>query len=171
MSMHLLTIQKDFYVVNLREMRVDEYPAYCGYFIADYSHEIAKNYGHSMQVATEMAQKDLIKSFPHGLGSNDHDLLCIEIHLAGKPEVIGYLWHSLNKSDSSTFIYDFYVADEYRGNGYGRQAISALENQLASQGINQIKLRVAYHNQRALALYQAVGFAISGYNMSKNISM
>lgn len=54
--------QKDFYVVNLREMRVDEYPAYCGYFIA-------------------------------------------------------------------------------------------------------------YHNQRAFALYQAVGFTISGYNMSKNISM
>ncbi|WP_245903247.1 hypothetical protein [Photobacterium indicum] len=30
---------------------------------------------------------------------------------------------------------------------------------------------IAYHNQRAFALYQAVGFTISGYNMSKNISM
>jgi len=171
MFMHLLTTQKDFYVVNLREMRVDEYPVYCDYFIADYSHEIAKNYGHSMQVATEIAQKDLVKYFPHGLESNEHDLLCIEINLAGKPEVIGYLWHSLNKSDSSTFIYDFYVADEHRGNGYGRQAISVLENQLVSRGINQIKLRVAYNNQRALALYQEAGFIISGYNMAKNISI
>ncbi|MGF1789332.1 hypothetical protein L4D21_01800 [Photobacterium profundum] len=30
---------------------------------------------------------------------------------------------------------------------------------------------IAYHNQRALALYQEVGFTISGYNMTKNISM
>ncbi len=34
---------------------------------------------------------------------------------------------------------------------------------------NQIKLRVAYQNKRALKLYQQLGVVISGFNMSKNI--
>ena len=156
-------------MINLREMRVDEYPAYCDYFIADYSHEIAQNYGHSIEVATELANKDLILSFPNGLDNNEHDLLCIEIDSINSLKVIGYLWHSIKSSDASTFIYDFYIADEYRGNGYGKEAISQLETLLVAVDINQIKLRVAYNNQRALALYKEVGFTISGYNMSKKL--
>ncbi len=47
--------------------------------------------------------------------------------------------------------------------------LKALEQQLQEHGIEQIKLRVAYHNERALKLYQAVGFSITGFNMSKKI--
>ena len=43
--------------------------------------------------------------------------------------------------------------------------------QLANDGIDQIKLRVAYHNKRALALYQETGFKITGYNMSKKLKV
>ncbi|WP_137169927.1 GNAT family N-acetyltransferase [Marinomonas sp. FW-1] len=156
-------------MINLRKMRVEEYPAYCDYFIADYSQEIAQNYGHSIEIATDLAHQDLIRHFPNGLETNEHDLMCIEIDSANSLKVIGYLWHSIKSSDASTFIYDFYIADEYRGNGYGKQAISQLEKLLVSADINQIKLRVAYQNQRALALYQEIGFTISGYNMSKKL--
>ncbi|WP_029225673.1 GNAT family N-acetyltransferase, partial [Vibrio tasmaniensis] len=50
-----------------------------------------------------------------------------------------------------------------------RITLSLLEQQLKEHGIEQIKLRVAYHNERALKLYQAVGFSITGFNMSKKI--
>lgn len=83
---------------------------------------------------------------------------------------MGYLWHSIKMSDKSTFIYDFFVSSEYRGFGFGTQSISALETQLQTIGISQIKLRVAYHNERALKLYKDVGFEITGFNMSKKIS-
>jgi GNAT superfamily N-acetyltransferase len=154
----------------LRDMQVQEYPEYCQYFIDDYSHEITKNYGHSIEVAIEMAKKSLHRCFPNGLESNDHDLLCIEATVNEKQVVVGYLWHSINIEECSTFIYDFYVNDVYRGQGFGKQAISALERQVQLVGIEQIKLRVAYHNDRALKLYQDVGFTISGFNMSKKLS-
>ncbi|MFT6925220.1 MAG: ribosomal protein S18 acetylase RimI-like enzyme [Psychromonas sp.] len=157
-------------MIKLRKMKVEEYPAYCDYFIADYSREIVQNYGHSIEVATDLAHQDLIKCFPNGLENNEHDLLCIEIQAGDGLKVIGYLWHSIKSSDASTFIYDFYIDPEYRGNGYGKKAIGQLEKLLISADINQIKLRVAYHNQRAFALYQEVGFIISGYNMSKKIA-
>ncbi|CED60538.1 Acetyltransferase [Moritella viscosa] len=153
-------------MIQLRPMTSDEYPAYCDYFIDDYSHEISKNYGHSMDRAVELAQQDLIRCFPKGLETNEHELLCIE----SESNLVGYLWHSIKVSDKSTFIYDFFIFPNSRNNGYGKLAIKALELQLQSIGIEQIKLRVAYHNQRALKLYQEVGFAISGYNMSKKIS-
>jgi ribosomal protein S18 acetylase RimI-like enzyme len=34
---------------------------------------------------------------------------------------------------------------------------------------NEIKLRVAHGNKRALALYKKIGFSITGYNMIKKI--
>ncbi|MGF1684991.1 N-acetyltransferase family protein [Photobacterium minamisatsumaniensis] len=157
-------------MVVVREMRQEEYPAYCQYFIDDYSQEIAKNYGHSLEIAVELAKKELHRSFPDGLEGNEHSLLCIDAEIDGQFQLVGYLWHSINRSDKSTFIYDFYVSNEYRGSGYGTQSISALETQLQSIGINQIKLRVAYHNERALKLYKDVGFKITGFNMSKKIS-
>lgn len=157
-------------MVVLREMRQEEYPAYCQYFIDDYSQEIAKNYGHSLNVAIELAKADLHRYFPCGLASNEHSLLCIEAQVDGEFTLVGYLWHSINICDKSTFIYDFFVSSEYRGFGYGTQSILALEAQLHTMGIHQIKLRVAYHNDRALKLYKNVGFEITGFNMSKKVS-
>ncbi len=154
----------------LRDMHRDEYPAYCEYFIDDYSREIANNYAHSLALATKLAKKELQRCFPHGLEGSDHSLLCIDAELNGQLNCVGYLWHSINAADKSTFIYDFFVFEEYRGLGYGTQALSELEKQLQEIGVNQIKLRVAYQNKRALKLYQEVGFLITGINMCKNIS-
>ncbi len=157
-------------MVVLRGMRQDEYPAYCQYFIGDYSQEIAKNYGHPLDVSVELAESDLRRSFPNGFDSTEHTLLCIDTEIDGEIELVGYLWHSINVNDKSTFIYDFFVSREYRGSGYGTRAIAGLENQLRAIGINQIKLRVAYHNERALKLYKDVGFEITGFNMCKTVS-
>ncbi|NOI33950.1 GNAT family N-acetyltransferase [Vibrio cyclitrophicus] len=152
-------------MIKLRPMTSSEYPAYCDYFIDDYSREIVENYGHSLDRAIELANQDLLRSFPNGLETNDHALLCVE----SGSELVGYLWHSINAADKSTFIYDFFIFPNFRNNGYGKLAISVFESQLKSVGIEQIKLRVAYQNKRALKLYQEIGFAISGYNMSKKI--
>lgn len=157
-------------MITLRKMRRDEYPAYYSYFIADYSREIVENYGHSEEVAIELAKSDLHSSFPNGSETNEHDLLCLDVSLDGVSKVVGYLWHSINAEASATFIYDFYIFEEYRGQGYGKQAIYALESQLKLLGLQEIKLRVAYQNKRALKLYQELGFSITGFNMSKKLS-
>lgn len=154
-------------MIKLRPMTASEYPAYCDYFIDDYSREISQNYGHCIDRAIELANQELLHCFPNGLETNKHELLCIE----SDSELVGYLWHSINADDQSTFIYDFFIFSNRRNNGYGKLAISVFESKLTSIGIAQIKLRVACQNQRALKLYQDVGFAISGYNMSKKIGL
>ncbi len=51
-------------MVVLREI-AQKNPAYCQYFIDDYQSEIAKNYGHSLDVSIELAKKDLHRCFPN----------------------------------------------------------------------------------------------------------
>lgn len=157
-------------MITLRRMRNDEFPAYCDYFIADYAQEMVQNYGHRLDVALQLAEQDLRHAFPAGPDSGSHTLLCMEAVIAGQPQRVGYLWHGLQPTDHATFIYDIYVAAPFRGQGFGKQAIAELEKQLATQDIHQIKLRVAFHNPRALKLYQALGFAITGYNMAKQLA-
>ena len=82
-------------------------------------------------------------------------------------EPLGYLWHAIDADDNATFIYDFYIDPALRSQGYGKAAIAALEASLRASDISQIKLRVAYDNPRALALYQEAGFIITGHNMAK----
>ena len=95
-----------------------------------------------MERSVELAKKDLHRCFPNGLEGNEHSLLCIEAQLNGQSCLVGNLWHSINTEDNSTIIYDFYVSNLYRGAGYGKQALSLLEQQLKAHGIEQIKLRV-----------------------------
>ena len=156
-------------MLMLRPMSEEEFPDYCDYFIADYSDELVENYGHSKALAVELAKSDLQRYFPDGPASQEHSLLCLDAEIAGQICRVGYLWHAIHGADHSTFIYDLYVDAAYRSQGFGKQAMVALEQQLQPLGIHQIKLRVAYHNQRACKLYQELGFAITGFNMSKNI--
>jgi ribosomal protein S18 acetylase RimI-like enzyme len=156
-------------MINLRKMQAHEFSDFSEYFIEDYGTEIVANYGHSQEHAFDLAKKDLQRSLPEGLDTKNHVVLCIEINGVDKVHVVGYLWHCINKKDATTFIYDFYIFKNHRSKGYGKSAIAALEISLAELAIKQIKLRVAYQNKRALALYQEMGFMITGYNMSKNL--
>ncbi|WP_394144149.1 GNAT family N-acetyltransferase [Vibrio atypicus] len=153
----------------LREMRQGEFDDYCRYFTDDYSQEIVKNYGHGIEKAVELANQDLIRCFPNGLESNEHSLLCIDVKDGDDVKLAGYLWHSVSSDGQSTFIYDFYIFEEFRGRGFGTKAMSALESQMRDISVQQVKLRVAYHNERALKLYKEVGFSITGFNMSKTL--
>ena len=157
-------------MIALRKITQDEFTVFSEYFIDDYSKEISENYGHSITKACELAEQSLQESFPNGVDNSTHDLLCIVLVINVIPTVVGYLWHKVDLSKKSTFIYDFYIAEKYRGKGLGKQAIIKLESQLQSLHISQIQLRVAFHNKRAFKLYKEIGFAITRYNMSKLIN-
>jgi ribosomal protein S18 acetylase RimI-like enzyme len=163
-------------------MHDDEFDAYKAYFIEDYAQEIMDNYGHSNLVALQMAKDAIKASFPHGITSDNEVLFAIDITAIDtgegvdksaiqlndeRAQLAGYLWRIKNDTDNSCFISDFYILPEMRSKGLGKLAIAALERDLKEEGIQQIKLRVAYQNMRATQLYKAMGFTITGINMSK----
>lgn len=157
-------------MIRLRKMNAHEYAAYCEIFIDDYGRDLADNEGFSLDLALTKARNELIETLPDGLDTTNEILLSIEFSNMGIISVVGFLWHSLNIEEHATFISDFYIYEQYRGLGYGKQAMTCFERQLYAQNITRVGLRVAFNNPRALKLYQACGFKISGFDMIKTLS-
>ena len=117
-----------------------------------------------LRKAEPLRQKELEDDLPQTVLTPENTLLCIEKSGHG---LIGYLWYKLFDNGATAFIYDFIIFEDFRGVGYGKTAVSILEQQLLQIGVEQIKLRVAFNNDRALGLYKKLNFNITGYNMVK----
>lgn len=155
-------------------MREDEFPAYRDYFIADYGSDISRNYDKPLQHSLKLAKEDIDTNLPQGPLTPDNHLMCIELldssaTTAEKSLVLGYLWYAVQEKHAEAFICDFFIHENYRGSGYGKSTLDALAVSLKSLGIGEIKLRVARDNERALGLYESVGYKITGINMAKSI--
>jgi ribosomal protein S18 acetylase RimI-like enzyme len=152
-------------MVTLRAMKAEEFSGYREYFVHDYAHEIASNFGHTLEQSRIIAAKELAQDLPQNVSTPEHYLLCIEEN----NDLIGYLWYKRLDDGETIFILDFVVLEQFRSQGYGRAALAVLEEHLVKSGAKQLKLRVAYKNKQALALYEKLGFNITGYNMAKTL--
>ncbi len=151
-------------MIVFRAMKAEEFPGYRDYFIVEYANEIAANFGYTLEKSRVIAAKELIEELPQDVSTPDNILLCIE---NGVEQTIGYLWYKLSDNGESVFILDFVLFENFRGVGLGQAALIALQEQLSQTGVEQIKLRVAFDNNRARSLYEKLGFKITGYNMVK----
>jgi ribosomal protein S18 acetylase RimI-like enzyme len=58
------------------------------------------------------------------------------------------------------FIYYVGVDEAYRGKGYGREALLALETTVKPMGVRHIDLNVFGDNASAIHLYQSLGYQV-----------
>ncbi len=57
-----------------------------------------------------------------------------------------------------TFLDELYISEEWRGRGYGRLALAAVEDFARKSGCRALRLEVAHTNMRALNMYARAGF-------------
>jgi ribosomal protein S18 acetylase RimI-like enzyme len=133
-------------------MRDREYSDYLEYFIPDYAAEISANYGLSSLEALAQARREVADDLPLGVDTPDEVMRCV-----------------INQTSETESVVDFYIFAAHQGKGFGKQALKALETELARTGFEQIKLRVAEDNKRAKHVYDITGFRVTGVNMSKII--
>ncbi len=69
--------------------------------------------------------------------------------------------------DRKAFIYDFVIDEAFRGKGYGKQALAAMDEQLKSMNTESVALHVFGDNITAQELYKKAGFEITGMHMRK----
>jgi len=75
------------------------------------------------------------------------------------------LW--VQVKDRKAFIYDFIIDEAFRGKGYGKQALAAMDEQLKSMNTESVALHVLGDNVSAQELYKKMGFEITGIRMRK----
>jgi len=86
-------------------------------------------------------------------------------------ENVGSLWFGReDESEQATaFIWDIAVDPQFRGRGYGRAAMEALEPLARSLGYDAIRLHVFGDNTVARGLYEAVGYSETDVTMIKRL--
>jgi len=86
----------------------------------------------------------------------------------------GYVWvgqvGSTFTGKNQAFIFNLYIAPEFRGQGIGSILMGKAEEWARQHNLDRIGLSVAVHNQAAIELYEKVGYIAEMMRMYKNIS-
>ena len=112
----------------------------------------------------QRSYEDFDESLPLGLGTPDNYLYEITDEVTNS--VVGILWFAvvLKNGIKSAFVYDVEVISKHRRQGHGRAAFDALEPLVKSLGLSSVGLHVFGHNPGAQALYESLGYGVTGVN-------
>ena len=90
--------------------------------------------------------------------------------LISMTQAIGYLWVGIAGSDPERWwVWDVMIDEQFRGQGFGRQALKLAEALARKEGAVTIGLNVLGHNHVARALYTSLGYTETALQMRKAI--
>jgi ribosomal protein S18 acetylase RimI-like enzyme len=98
------------------------------------------------------------------LASRKAVVLAAVTRTRGREQLLGYAYGRLEGRDWNTLrdacgvAVDLYVVPRARRSGTGRMLLDALVHELVRRGAPRVVLHVAARNQRALALFEGMGF-------------
>jgi ribosomal protein S18 acetylase RimI-like enzyme len=122
--------------------------------------------GDSLSEVEENANATMERLFPNGLPASGQ----LVGRLIWRSQAIGYLWVGVAGSDPQRWwVWDVMIDEEFRGQGFGRQALLLAETLARSEGALSIGLNVLGHNRVARALYVSLGYTETAIQMRKAI--
>jgi ribosomal protein S18 acetylase RimI-like enzyme len=156
-------------MVDLVPMTEDQFHFYLGFGIASYAHESIRAGNVVPDLALKAAERQFENLLPDGLDTPDQHLFSIRDTAQRKG--VGYLWFGVRDEGGRRFaaLYDLLIFEAYRRQGYGTAALHALEDQVAAQRLDEIRLHVFGHNHPARALYEKMGYAVTNVTMAKRL--
>lgn len=153
---------------KLVPMTQAEYDVYIERLITDYAADNVRAGYWSEEEALERSRKQTESLLPQGLQTVNHHLYT----LYDGDVAVGMIWlrAELDRPIKSGFIFDVEVKEEFRGKGYGKQAMSLIEEKARELGIKRMGLHVFGYNQVARNLYEGIGYTVSSLNMLKDLA-
>ena len=154
---------------TLRPLPPEAFAAYMQASIASYAQENVQASRWPAEGALERSHADFLALLPQGLATPDHHLF--EVLAAPEGPVVGHLWLALEcrHGDCGAFVYNVEIAPEHRRQGHARRAFQAMEAVAAELGATSIGLHVFATNPGAQALYESLGYRVTGVNMKKGL--
>ncbi len=90
--------------------------------------------------------------------------------LISRTRAIGYLWVGVAGLDPQRWwVWDVMIDEQFRGQGFGRQALELAEELARGEGAQSIGLNVLGHNHVARDLYTSLGYSETAIQMRKAI--
>ena len=153
--------------LRLRPLRDDELPGYIEHGRAAYGHDLEAQAGLTADQARTKMEADWARLLPDGTVPDGNRLYVLEDE---NGERVGDLWWAERPNDfgeRSAFVYNIEVWPEFRGKGYGKEAMALFEEDARTQGITSFGLMVLGGNDVARGLYRSIGYAERAVFMTK----
>lgn len=149
--------------VELRDMTPAEYAVFRPHIEEDYAANIAASGAMPVEEARTKSAEDLTRLLPDGLASPGHRLWTAY----DGTEAVGLVWVQLqDRSDGlHAFGYELEVREDLRRRGYGRAVVNAAFRACRDLGVHTVGLSVFGFNAGARALYEELGFRLTGQTM------
>ncbi|WKA56152.1 GNAT family N-acetyltransferase [Planococcus shixiaomingii] len=151
--------------LHFRSMDELKYNDFIEKLVAEYAGEHIKAGTWDPEEAHGLAQSQIQQLVPEGLGTSGHRFFIA----LDKSEPVGSVWLNIQPREKKkqAFIFDLKIEEQQQGKGYGKAIMAALDEYAKAENFEKIALHVFAHNERALKLYQTMGYEIKSYNMEK----
>lgn len=152
-------------MVKLVKMLQSDFEPYLERGIQEYAADHVRNGNWTEEESLEKSRKQFQDLLPEGINTKDQFLYSIVDETTSRK--IGLLWVQVRNQNA--FIYDFIIDEEFRGKGFGKQALAAMDEELKSMNVRSVALHVFGDNYNAQELYKKMGFQVTGMHMKKKL--
>ncbi len=151
-------------MVKLQPIEQEEFESFLEPEIRGYAEEHVRNGNWPEDGSLERSRQEFQTLLPDGMHTRDQYIWSI----VDGGDKIGVLW--VQVKERKAFIYDFVIYEAFRGKGYGKQALTAMDERLKSMNVESVALHVFGDNITAQELYKKMGFEIAGIHMRKQLN-
>ena len=150
-------------MVTLRPLHDDEFDAWDAAHRAEYEHGLVQFAGMTPEAARAKVAHDVDAVLPERLATPDVWLWVVE----DDGRRVGTVF--LGVRGSGLWLYDITIDTGERGQGYGRGAMLALEDEVRGLGHEDVALNVWGGNEVARGLYRSLGYVEESVHMRKRL--
>jgi ribosomal protein S18 acetylase RimI-like enzyme len=157
-------------MITLIPIEQSDFETFLEQEIVDYAQDKVKSGNWLAEEALEKSRAEFLGLLPDGLQTQDQFIFTIFDEQTGQK--LGVLWVQvkLGEAHRRAFICDFVIQPQFRGQGFGKQALQALDKKMEEMGVESISLHVFAHNTQAIGLYEKMGYAVTNLYMGKKLS-
>jgi len=148
----------------LKQLTEQEYQDYLGNAIENYANELKESGMVPEDKALFVAKDTFANILPEGLNTKGNFLY----NAFDQDTLIGFIWYCM-RTPELAFIYDFFILEDHRKKGFGKQVMKACEEDAKTNGAKAIGLHVFGHNKAARALYESIGYVPTSIQMKKQL--
>ncbi|MGE5252140.1 MAG: GNAT family N-acetyltransferase [Bacteroidota bacterium] len=154
-------------MVRLVPIEQEDFDVFMERDIAGYAAAKVRSGTWLQEEALERSRQEHALLLPQGRQTPNHFIYSILDEDARRK--IGILWVHVppDRLQHEAFIYDIEIDEAFRGKGYGRQALLALDELLIGMGVEHVDLHVFAYNTTAFELYKKAGYEVTDFIMRK----
>lgn len=155
-------------MLQLVPMTEPEFQAFRTEDIAGYAQEHVKTGRWRPEEAMGLAEQEFDYLLPDGLATPNQYLFSLRDEALGT--AVGRLWFAVQEGEGGepiAYVCNIIIFKAFRRQGYGSQAMQALEEKVRALGLSTITFHVFGHNHAARAMYEKLGYETTNVMMRK----